>query len=106
MGKELRTASRAINKALMPVLKKLKLPIPVRFAVRILIKKSLKQIDMFSGSWKTSLGGILAAVGLSLTAMADPTLKLIGTIVAALGAFLTGQSARDNKKTSEEVGAK
>lgn len=56
-------------------------------------------------SWKTSLGGILSAIGLGLTQSGDETLKLIGGVLASIGVLLTGLAARDNNVTSEQVGA-
>ena len=98
---------RQIKKDIAKVLKEeTKLTFIERQVILVLFQTALKKLSLMTGSWKTSLGGILAAIGLSMTAMTDPTIKLIGTILAAVGAFLTGQSARDNKKTSEEVGAK
>jgi hypothetical protein len=58
-----------------------------------------------STSWKTTLAGILTAIGLFMSSMDDPTLKGIGGIVSAVGAFLTGLFARDNNKTSTQVNA-
>lgn len=53
-------------------------------------------------SWKTTIGGVLAAAGAILTR--DPgTLGLVGAILLAVGAFLTGSMARDNNKSSEDV---
>lgn len=56
-------------------------------------------------SWKTTLGGIIAAIGAAMLASDDHQLKLIGGVVAAVGALITGFTARDNDRTSEEVGA-
>lgn len=62
------------------------------------------------GSWKTTVGGTAAAIGAALTAA-----HLFGgvpQVVGALGASLTALSvawmgfvARDNDRTSEDVGA-
>lgn len=65
-------------------------------------------------SWKTTLGGAITALGVSLMAAAQldwttaaekHTFLLIGFILMALGTFLTGLFARDNDKTSEQVRA-
>jgi len=54
-------------------------------------------------NWKTTLGGILAAVGQFLQTIEDPAwLKLFGQIVGAIGLFLLGASARDFNVTSEQ----
>lgn len=50
-------------------------------------------------NYKTTIGGLLAAIGLSLTAMDNPTLKMTGTVLAAIGTFLTGTGAKDFDKT-------
>lgn len=57
-------------------------------------------------SWKTTLGGILASVGITLGNSEDKTLALIGQILAAAGTFIIGLSARDNGVSSESAGAK
>ena len=54
-------------------------------------------------SWKTSLGGILAAIGIGLRD--NPKTSAYAPIVEGLGVFLIGMSARDNKVSSEQVGA-
>ena len=54
-------------------------------------------------SWKTSLGGILAAVGIALRD--NPKTASYAPIVEGLGVFLLGMSARDNKVSSEQAGA-
>lgn len=54
-------------------------------------------------NWKTTLGGILVAVGLFLTEQTNPVLKLAGQIIAPVGAFLLGSSAKDNNVTGGTV---
>ena len=54
-------------------------------------------------SWKTSLGGIVAAAGIALRD--NPKTAAYAPIVEGLGVFLIGMSARDNKVSSEQVGA-
>ena len=54
-------------------------------------------------SWKTSLGGILAAIGISLRE--NPKTAPYAALVEGIGIALIGLSARDNKVTSEQVGA-
>ena len=54
-------------------------------------------------SWKTSLGGILAAIGIGLRD--NPKTSAYAPIVEGLGVFLLGMSARDNKVSSEQAGA-
>jgi len=55
-------------------------------------------------SWKTTLGGILGAVGLAMRH--DPRLAPYSDTVTAIGVLLVGSSARDNNVTSEQAGAK
>jgi 2-polyprenyl-6-methoxyphenol hydroxylase-like FAD-dependent oxidoreductase len=57
-------------------------------------------------SWKTLVGGIAASTGLVLTTSDNPTVHLVGVILAAVGTFLTGAAARDNNVTSEQAGIK
>ena len=60
------------------------------------------------GSWKTSLFGILAAIGTGLaqTQSHDSWLGLAGMILAMIGTGGMGMAARDNDKSSEQVGLK
>jgi len=57
----------------------------------------------------TTIGGILAAVGTILTAIAPPAgipyLVPIGVSLSALGQFITGLKARDNNISDEVAGA-
>lgn len=50
-------------------------------------------------SWKTTLGGILAAGGTFLMSQ-EGVAQLIGQILQAVGLFLLGVSAQDNSKNS------
>ena len=54
-------------------------------------------------SWKTSLGGILAAIGIVLRD--NPKTAVYASLVEGVGIVLIGMSARDNKVSSEQVGA-
>jgi hypothetical protein len=54
-------------------------------------------------SWKTSLGGILAAIGIVLRD--NPKTAAYAPLVEGVGIVLIGMSARDNKLSSEQVGA-
>jgi hypothetical protein len=56
-------------------------------------------------SWKTSLGGILTSVGL-LIAAGTGVEHQIGVALAAIGAAMTGLSARDAGVSSEQQGIK
>lgn len=56
-------------------------------------------------SWKTTLGGALAALGTTV-AILDPDWARWGGLVAAFGTFFGLLFARDNNVTSEQAGAK
>lgn len=57
-------------------------------------------------SWKTTLAGAIAALGVYLQSQHDPAwLNTAGQVMTGLGGFLTGLWARDANKTSEQVGA-
>lgn len=53
-------------------------------------------------SWKTTLAGAIAALGVYFQTV--PETQFVGDILAGAGAFLTGLFARDNDKTSEQIG--
>lgn len=62
-------------------------------------------------SWKTTVGGISTAVGAALLAAASGDgapawLHQVGVACSVFGPALLGISARDNKVSSEESGAK
>lgn len=61
---------------------------------------------MNSLSWKTTVAGILTGIGGPLAASGTGIYKITGIILVAIGPVLLGLSARDNNKTSEQVGAK
>lgn len=50
-------------------------------------------------NWKTTLCGAVTAIGVALMAQDDPIMKLVGGVVAALGALLTGVFAKDSNVT-------
>jgi hypothetical protein len=50
-------------------------------------------------SWKTTIGGLLGALGTTLSGYSDPTVHLVGTVLTAIGLFLLGVSAKDNNVT-------
>ena len=50
-------------------------------------------------NWKTTIGGLLTAIGLSVGASEDPKCHLIGTIVAGIGALIIGGAAKDKNVT-------
>lgn len=54
-------------------------------------------------NWLPTLGGILSALGLTLTALPLPALHAIGLGVAALGTVITGASAKQFNVTGGTV---
>jgi len=46
---------------------------------------------------KTTIFGLLSAIGTYLATNTTGKLQVIGSVVASLGAFLTGASAQDSK---------
>ena len=58
-------------------------------------------------SWRTTLGGILIAVGSYFQTVNDPAwLTVLGTAFVGIGGLLVGGSARDHGVSSEKAGAK
>ena len=57
-------------------------------------------------SWKTSLGGLLVAVGTVASQVLTPAwVPVVGSAMVALGSVVMGVSARDNKVNSKDAGA-
>lgn len=54
-------------------------------------------------SWKTTLGGILGAIGTTLTQLPYAWGPKSGAALITLGFLLTGGAARDNNVPSEAV---
>ena len=48
-------------------------------------------------NWKTTLGGIVAAVGSYLVNSQTGVLNIIGQVLAVVGTLLLGHSAADSK---------
>jgi hypothetical protein len=58
-------------------------------------------------SWMTTFFGWLAGIaGIVASASEDPKIKLIAGSVAGAATLALGTAARDNKVSSEDVGAK
>jgi len=54
---------------------------------------------MKKSSWRTTLGGLIMAVGLALASgkiVNSPTWESWGSVIAAIGAAITGKSAADH----------
>ncbi len=56
-------------------------------------------------SWKTTMAGAVGALGTYFSTL-EGSWKVAGQILVGLSTFLLGMFARDNDKTSEQVGAK
>lgn len=58
-------------------------------------------------SWKTTLGGIMLAIGTPLSTVTTPNwVHLLGLSLTTAGGLLLGVSARDNNVSSEQAGIK
>lgn len=57
-------------------------------------------------SWKTTVGGILMAAGEFVRPSLPPQYDWIATVLTGIGGLLLGLTARDNNRSSEDVGAK
>lgn len=58
-------------------------------------------------SYKTTLCGLVGAIGTYLATVKDPAwLGLVGQFLCAIGVAGMGVFARDNDKTSEDAGVK
>lgn len=55
-------------------------------------------------SWKTTIGGILGAIGFALKHAPDPRVAAWSDFAAGLGFAILGMAARDNGVSSEDVG--
>ena len=50
-------------------------------------------------SWKTTVSGIIAAVGAAFQLSDNPTLQIVGKVLVALGILFFGVSAKDSDVT-------
>lgn len=50
-------------------------------------------------SWKTTLCGLITALGVGCTQSSDPTLQFIGKILTVMGPILFGLAAKDHNVT-------
>ncbi len=64
-------------------------------------------------SWKTTIGGLLSAVGtaivgasVALDLVTPPALLWVGYLMSAVGPVLLGTSARDANKSSQDHGVR
>lgn len=80
--------------------------------VKMIIRKVIKRIEKMKGSWKTTVLGLLAALGVLFQQVAaaidgDPATVFslevaIGAIVTALALFGLGQQSRQKDVSSEQ----
>jgi hypothetical protein len=54
-------------------------------------------------SWKTTIGGLLMALGTMMMQTTDPLLHSIGVVCNAIGGLFLGFSAKDNNVTGGTV---
>lgn len=54
-------------------------------------------------NWKTTVGGMLAAIGTAMQASDSPNVKLAGAVVGAIGLAILGWGAKDNNVTGGTV---
>lgn len=71
------------------------------FCMVLYSKTFLKQTIM--KSWKTTLGGLLAASGIALQTSDNATIKTIGVVLGVVGTLLLGGGAKDNNVTGGSV---
>lgn len=69
-------------------------------------RSEIKNIMKTKLSWKTTLGGILMALGQAVPAILPDAWDWLGGALTGLGGVILGGAARDNNVTSEEAGAK
>ena len=73
---------------------------------RLIVDKIAEEVNKMA-SWRTTLFGILSAAGTGLLTVKEPAwVSTLGQIMAAIGVAGMGLSARDNKVSSEQAGAK
>lgn len=75
---------------------------------RFVISRILKLMEGWKmKSWKTTVCGLVAAMGTYLITVKEPAwVSLVGQFLAAVGTAGVGMFARDNGVSSEEAGAK
>ena len=61
--------------------------------------------SLFGTSWRTSIGGAMAAIGMILSQATEPAwAKTLGQIVTALGTVLIGFTAQDHSTEKPKKG--
>lgn len=56
-------------------------------------------------NWKTTVGAMIAAIASVVAGLGPEWAAPVAQIIAAIGFLITGYSARDYNKTSEQSGA-
>jgi len=75
-----------------------------KVALLLAIKKLAHEITMKKASWKTTLGGILAASGPIAKNILPTEWDWVGDALISIGALVLGLAARDNSVSSASAG--
>jgi putative effector of murein hydrolase len=68
-----------------------------------LLRQLYERRDFIMKNWKTTLSGIITASGVGMIQSDDPTVQLIGKLLAVIGPVLFGFFAKDNNVTGGTV---
>lgn len=95
----------------LDLIEPLELPRPSKLKLGIqlyrLYRAAKKGTRNMKGSWQTTAAGIVGTIGIALSNADGPAwLHIAGQVLMGAAALWAGASARDNKVSSEEAGAK